>query len=216
MNRYSEIKGLYKFNTMAGSFVTAVRNDSGEVMLLDGADPEFKAGEAVFVSMARNTTINYDFIEISIGKIIKNIVNKIEIPQTTDILNQIQTGKLKVLSTVEEKPINPDMTFHVKANESYNAPNVTLISDQNGKTLLLGYELPGTSFSFKQNEVLGYSFPVTPKSTALAICMMNTLNLYTNNSKKAEVAEKVVKHPKFNNLVALIENKIKNNTMDLS
>ncbi len=67
MNRYSEIKGLYKFNTMAGAFVSAVRNDSGEVMLLDGADPEFKAGEAVFVSMARNTTINYDYSELIIG-----------------------------------------------------------------------------------------------------------------------------------------------------
>ncbi len=67
MNVYTSIKGIYKWSPAAGSFIQVVRDNSGAVTLLDGADPSFKAGESYFFNMAEDTTINYDGTDIILG-----------------------------------------------------------------------------------------------------------------------------------------------------
>jgi len=67
MNVYSAIKGIYKWSPAAGSFIQVVRDNSGAVKLLDGADPSFKAGESYFFNLTEDTTINYDGSNIILG-----------------------------------------------------------------------------------------------------------------------------------------------------
>ncbi len=67
MNVYSAIKGIYKWSPAAGSFIQVVRDNSGTVTLLDGADPSFKAGESYFFNLTEDTTINYDGSNIILG-----------------------------------------------------------------------------------------------------------------------------------------------------
>ena len=59
MNSYPVIKGLYKWSASAGSFIQVVRNN-GVPALIDGTDPEFKAGESYFINVSSDTYINYD------------------------------------------------------------------------------------------------------------------------------------------------------------
>ncbi len=67
MNVYTSIKGIYKWSPAAGSFIQVVRDNSGVVTLLDGADPSFKAGESYFFNFTEDTTINYDGTDIILG-----------------------------------------------------------------------------------------------------------------------------------------------------
>jgi len=67
MNIYTSIKGIYKWSPAAGSFIQVVRDNSGVVTLLDGADPSFKAGESYFFNLTEDTTINYDGTDIILG-----------------------------------------------------------------------------------------------------------------------------------------------------
>lgn len=67
MARQPEIKGMYKWSTAAGAFIQVVRNASGSIELLDGADPVMKAGESYFIDLAKDMPLNYDGVSISIG-----------------------------------------------------------------------------------------------------------------------------------------------------
>ncbi|HOT74798.1 MAG TPA: chitobiase/beta-hexosaminidase C-terminal domain-containing protein, partial [Candidatus Wallbacteria bacterium] len=66
MQRSQAIKGIYKWNSSAGSFVAVVRNGS-TIEQLDGADPAMKAGESYFFNMLEETTLDYNVSPISIG-----------------------------------------------------------------------------------------------------------------------------------------------------
>ncbi|HPG58564.1 MAG TPA: hypothetical protein PKW98_12175, partial [Candidatus Wallbacteria bacterium] len=59
MNSYTAVRGIYKWNPAAGSFIQVVVND-GPVVLLDGTDPEFRSGESYFFNISSDTYINYD------------------------------------------------------------------------------------------------------------------------------------------------------------
>lgn len=67
MARSSVINGIYRWAAASGSFVQVVRKSGGGSELVDGIDPQFKAGESYFISVASDTTINYDGTGISIG-----------------------------------------------------------------------------------------------------------------------------------------------------
>jgi hypothetical protein len=67
MNVHSMIKGVYKWAPSAGSFISVIRNDSGVIVQLDGADPVFKAGESYFINLTSDTTLNYDGAGVTVG-----------------------------------------------------------------------------------------------------------------------------------------------------
>ncbi|HOT76375.1 MAG TPA: LamG domain-containing protein [Candidatus Wallbacteria bacterium] len=63
----ASLRGLYKFHAPSGSFIQVVRNASGAVELLDGANPVFTAGQSYFFNMVSDNTINCDSGEIKLG-----------------------------------------------------------------------------------------------------------------------------------------------------
>jgi len=67
MNNYGIIKGIYKWSPSSGSFINVVRNNDGTPVLLEGIDPQFKAGESYFIKTIADNTINYDSANIIIG-----------------------------------------------------------------------------------------------------------------------------------------------------
>ncbi|HOT77308.1 MAG TPA: hypothetical protein PK467_16095, partial [Candidatus Wallbacteria bacterium] len=60
MNAYSFVKGLYKWNAAAGSFIQVVRDSGGVPVQIDGTDPSFAAGNSYFFNLTEDTLINYD------------------------------------------------------------------------------------------------------------------------------------------------------------
>jgi len=66
MSAYSIIRAIYRWSTTAGSFIQ-VNNSNGVPTLLDGIDPEFKAGESYFINVSADTYINYDGASILVG-----------------------------------------------------------------------------------------------------------------------------------------------------
>ncbi len=56
----NSFRGMYKYNTAAGSFVQVVRNASDAVELIDGIDPVFAAGQSYFINMKGESKLNYD------------------------------------------------------------------------------------------------------------------------------------------------------------
>lgn len=60
MKKYSVIKGLYKWSAASGSFIQVIRNDSNDPELLDGVDPTITIGQAYFINVTADTSLNYD------------------------------------------------------------------------------------------------------------------------------------------------------------
>ncbi len=54
------VSGLYKWSSSAGSFITVMRGLDNLPVMLDGTDPSFKAGEAYFINITSDTSINFD------------------------------------------------------------------------------------------------------------------------------------------------------------
>ena len=127
MNRYSEIKGIYKFSIIAGSFISAVRNDSGEVMLLDGTDPELKAGEAVFVNINNNNVINIDSFILFNNQAGNNITKK--------VLPNIDTVIKGTVNEIPVKMMIPANTFSKETLISIASPDKTIPEFMPGKCL---------------------------------------------------------------------------------
>jgi len=71
MNTYSFVKGLYKWNAAAGSFIQVVRDSGGVPVQIDGTDPSFAAGNSYFFNLTEDTLINYDGTGILMGKTIE-------------------------------------------------------------------------------------------------------------------------------------------------
>lgn len=67
MRSASAVRGLYKWNASSGAFIAVVRNAGGTPDPVDGFDPAFAAGQAYFIDVASDTTINYDGGTITIG-----------------------------------------------------------------------------------------------------------------------------------------------------
>ena len=66
MNKYAFVKGLYKWNAAAGSFIQVVRNSSGTPETLDSIDPSFAAGQGYFFNLSADATLNYDGASIAL------------------------------------------------------------------------------------------------------------------------------------------------------
>lgn len=58
MNKYPEIKGIYKWSNSSGSFIQVIKNLSNTPELIDGFDPTITAGQAYFINSDKDTTIN--------------------------------------------------------------------------------------------------------------------------------------------------------------
>jgi formylglycine-generating enzyme required for sulfatase activity len=75
MKSSSIVKGLYKWSAAAGSFIQVVVDNAGIPALLDGVDPEFKAGESYFINTTSDTYLNYDGGLIKIGDGTSSVLN---------------------------------------------------------------------------------------------------------------------------------------------
>ncbi len=79
MERANLLCGIYKWNANSGCFIQVIRNQSNNLPeLLDGVDPDLAAGQAYFLNMLNETTLNYDSAEI-------NIENGVSLPVLTSI-----------------------------------------------------------------------------------------------------------------------------------
>ena len=67
MTRQPKIKGMYKWNSAAGTFFQVVRNASGVIEKLDTVDPAMKASESYFINMAEELPLNYDGASVVVG-----------------------------------------------------------------------------------------------------------------------------------------------------
>ncbi len=66
MKKFGIIKGLYKWSSAAGTFIQVVMDTAGTPQLLDGADPQFKAGESYFINVYDNTVLSFSGGAISL------------------------------------------------------------------------------------------------------------------------------------------------------
>lgn len=67
MSRAAAVSGIYKWVAASGSFVQVIKKAAGGSELVDGVDPQFKAGESYFINASSDTTVNYDGAGISVG-----------------------------------------------------------------------------------------------------------------------------------------------------
>lgn len=67
MSRAAVVSGIYKWVAASGSFVQVIKKAAGGSELVDGVDPQFKAGESYFINASSDTTVNYDGAGISVG-----------------------------------------------------------------------------------------------------------------------------------------------------
>ena len=98
MNMYASIKGIYKWNAAAGSFIQVVRNN-GLPIQLDDIDPTIKAGESYFIDMVEDQPLSLDESFIKIGSNINSKIfvdlkilnsDKILIPNETINLDSVE------------------------------------------------------------------------------------------------------------------------------
>jgi hypothetical protein len=142
----------------------------------------------------------------------------IELPTGTSLT----ASSLKVISPEEETSLANDGTYKVTTQNTSSSPKVNMILDSSDNPVLIGYELPGTTFSsarlrsFAPAPGRAASAPVVNiRTTALALCMINPLLMYTSNAQKQQVAEKILTMSDFTALVALVETKFKANPATL-
>jgi len=67
MAKYPVINGMYKWSAASGSFIQVVRDASKVPQKLDGIDPVITSGQAYFISVSDDTTMNYDNTAVIIG-----------------------------------------------------------------------------------------------------------------------------------------------------
>ena len=65
MQKYPGLRGVYKWSPASGSFIQVIKNDDNTVALLDGIDPQFVAGQAYFIRVSSDCSLNYDADNIS-------------------------------------------------------------------------------------------------------------------------------------------------------
>lgn len=58
--KFAAIKGIYSWSPNAGTFIQVVRNSTGVIEKLDGADPTITAGKSYFINLTQDVTLNYD------------------------------------------------------------------------------------------------------------------------------------------------------------
>ena len=60
MNKYTIIKGVYKWSPAAGGFVQVIKNEQGQPVQIEGVDPQFKIGESYFVNVTSDVKMNFN------------------------------------------------------------------------------------------------------------------------------------------------------------
>ena len=65
MSKFGIIKGIYKWTATSGTFIQVIRNNFGAIELIDGYDPQLKAGESCFINVYADTKLNYDSSNIT-------------------------------------------------------------------------------------------------------------------------------------------------------
>ncbi|HOT75355.1 MAG TPA: Ig-like domain-containing protein, partial [Candidatus Wallbacteria bacterium] len=59
LNKYPQIIGMYKWNAASGTFIQVLKNNTGEIELLDGVDPAIASGQAYFINASEDFGLNY-------------------------------------------------------------------------------------------------------------------------------------------------------------
>jgi len=128
MNSYADITGIYKWSPAAGSFIQVLRNESGQPVPLDGADPKFAAGESYFINMKAASAINYDGASIVVGD------NPVVIPVPSILTLSVSSDSVQINSAYDLSSI--------KAVASY--------SDNSTKEVAITWTLTAGSGSLAQ------------------------------------------------------------------
>jgi len=62
LSKYPHIIGMYKWNAASGTFIQVLKNNTGEIELLDGVDPAIASGQAYFINASEDFggSLNYE------------------------------------------------------------------------------------------------------------------------------------------------------------
>ena len=120
MGQSSLIDGIYKWNASSGSFIQVLKA-GGQV---DGFDPAVKAGEAYFIKMTGDSTLNYDGAAISIGgtpvtPAVKNI-------NISDYVKTSNGFEYTIVNTLPGEPTHAFMQF--TGPQTVNGKSVYILS----------------------------------------------------------------------------------------
>lgn len=117
-------------------------------------------------------------------------------------------AKLTVLTPFSEAMVDENMEFAAEVPEF--VPSVSIVKNEKGETVFLGYTLPDylakdglEEFSYSKRRVIG------PRSTAVALLLLNPVFLGVEDRVKVEVLKLAMKHPDFEVLVKDIENAVR-------
>ncbi len=118
IKRSAAIKAMYKWSAASGSFIQVANSGAGEPNLVDGIDVTIKAGEAYFINVANDTTMNLDGASIQIGD------GTIIAPVKT--LTGITLSK-----TVEILPVSGTFDLNqIKVNANYTTDQTLGVTDK--------------------------------------------------------------------------------------
>ncbi|HOT74840.1 MAG TPA: chitobiase/beta-hexosaminidase C-terminal domain-containing protein, partial [Candidatus Wallbacteria bacterium] len=98
MNKYTIIKGVYKWSPAAGGFVQVIKNEQGQPVQIEGVDPQFKIGESYFINVNSDVKMNFNegYITLDGGSVTAE--------KTLEITGEIGNGTL--LSYALSSPID--------------------------------------------------------------------------------------------------------------
>jgi len=177
MNVYPAIKGIYKWSPAAGSFIQVVRDNSGAVTQLDGADPSFKAGDSYFFNMAEDTTINYDGSTIILGNGPPAPIEK----------------TLELTGTVGASPAAASPSYSLARAIDLSAMQISVYDEINNSNV------EGATITATGNNTFKATLPVATADRYLSVLVKNSDNKVVYKSflgripKATEVTENTVK-----------------------
>ncbi|OQA79339.1 MAG: Peptidylarginine deiminase precursor [bacterium ADurb.Bin243] len=129
MKSFGIIKGLYKWNASAGSFIQVVMDSAGTPQLLDVFDPQFQVGESYFINVYDNTTLSFGGSSLSFVGGTVPVTPSSDVPATalTDIPPSERTSGAGNIAGKITAPAS--VSVHYSASESLRAIAVTNTSD---------------------------------------------------------------------------------------
>jgi len=177
IKRSPAVKAMYKWSTASGSFIQVANSGAGEPNLVDGIDVTIKAGEAYFINMANDTTMNLDGANIQIGD--GGVINP---PVKT--LTGITLSK-----TVEILPVSGTFDLNqIKVNANYTSDQTLGVSDK--AVWMLAPDQKGTldgktyTAAAEAGSVL---FNVTYTEAGVSKTVQFTLNVQAQSTKLLEM-----------------------------
>lgn len=128
LKSFGIIRSIYKWSAAAGSFVQVIKDNNGNIQLIDLVDPQIKSGESYFVNVYDNTTFSYSTDSIvfsggtvSIEPVPSEVPKPIISPSSGTYANTIQ---VTITCATEGATIfyTTDNSFPTSSSKQYIAP----------------------------------------------------------------------------------------------